>query len=250
MMLQTDNLSIGYGSRAVLSNISIALRRGSLTVLIGANGAGKSTLLRTITRSQPSLGGSIILDGSDIRSYSASQLARRLSLVLTDRTGGGGLLVRELVAIGRHPYSGIFGRLGVDDRSIIDEAIAAVGLSDKADRFVASLSDGERQKAMIARAVAQSTPLIVLDEPTSFLDVAARFEIMNLLSRIVAERGTTILLSTHDIAPAMAAATDLLAITGGSVTAGSRDDIISSGILDTVYDGARFDAATLDFRPA
>lgn len=250
MMLQTDNLSIGYGGHAVLSNISVALQRGSLTVLIGANGAGKSTLLRTITRSQPSLGGSIILDGSDIRSYTASQLARRLSLVLTDRTGGGGLLVRELVAIGRHPYSGIFGRLGADDRRIIDEAIAAVGLSDKADRFVASLSDGERQKAMIARAVAQSTPLSVLDEPTSFLDVAARFEIMNLLSRIVAERGTTILLSTHDIAPAMVAATDLWAITGGTVTAGSRDDIISSGILNTVYDGARFDGVTLDFRPA
>ena len=250
MMLQTDNLSIGYGGHTVLSDISVSLRRGSLTVLIGANGAGKSTLLRTITRSQPSLGGRIILDGNDIRSYSTSQLARRLSLVLTDRTGGGGLLVKELVAIGRHPYSGMFGRLGADDRRIIDEAIAAVGLSDKADRFVASLSDGERQKAMIARAVAQSTPLIVLDEPTSFLDVAARFEIMNLLSRIVAERGTTILLSTHDIAPAMAVATDIWAITEGAVTAGSRDDIISSGILDTVYAGARFDASGLDFRPA
>lgn len=249
MKLQARNLTAGYRGRPVLENITLGTDPGQMTVLIGANGSGKSTLLRTLTGAQAPLGGQALIDGRAVDGYTARELARRLSVVLTDRAGGGGLTVAELVAIGRHPYSGFTGRLGSDDRRAVADAIAAVGLEAKTDDFVASLSDGERQKAMIARAIAQDTSLMVLDEPTSFLDVAARFEIMSLLHD-VARRGTTVLLSTHDIAPALALCDNLWAVTADRrVTAGGRDEMIASGVLDGVYPGAVFDPSILDFRP-
>ena len=249
MALTTKNLIVGYGTRAVLSPLSLELPEGKLTILIGSNGCGKSTLLRTLTGAQPALGGEVEVDGKPLAEMSAAKMARRISLVLTDRNGGGGLRVKELVAIGRHPYSGFLGRLNTEDREIVADAIAAVGLAHKTDEFVASLSDGERQKAMIARAIAQSTDIIVLDEPTSFLDVAARFEIINLLSDMSRCLGKTILLSTHDIAPAIAAADYVWAVSGTTVHAASRQQMIASGVLDTVYPKAVFDPLTNDFRP-
>ena len=213
MSLKTVNLTVGYSGREVVSDISGTLPQGEVTVLIGANGSGKSTLLRTLTGAQPALSGRVELDGTDIKDYKPSTLARKLSLVLTDRTGGGGLTVEELVSIGRHPYSGFLGRLSAADREVVGNAIALVGLAHKIGMFVASLSDGERQKAMIARAIAQDTNLIVLDEPTSFLDVSSRFEIMDLLGRLANKEGKTVLLSTHDIAPAMSVATPISGVT-------------------------------------
>lgn len=255
MSLQARNLAIGYRGRTVASAIGCTLRPGSLTVLIGANGSGKSTLLRTLTGAQPPLAGSVELDGRDIASYGAAALARRVALVLTDRTGGGGLRVDELVSIGRHPYSGFLGGLGPDDRRAVDEALDMVGLAHKRGSFVASLSDGERQKAMIARALAQNTPAIVLDEPTSFLDVSSRFDIMALLSRL-SGAGKTILLSTHDIAPALAVASDLWALTQppagapASLCTGTVESLAADGTLDRIYPGTVFDTGVRDFRPA
>ena len=249
MALTAHNLTIGYGKRAVLSKLSLVLPAKQLTVLIGSNGCGKSTLLRTLTAAQPELDGDIMIDGKALSSFSATQLSRRLSLVLTDRTGGGGLRTDELVAIGRHPYSGFFGRLTADDRSAVSQALDAVGLSHKANSFVASLSDGERQKAMIARAIAQNTDIIVLDEPTSFLDVAARFEIINLLAEMTRNMGKTILLSTHDIAPAIAVADNIWAIAQGQLHASTTAQTISSGILNHVFPNAVFSPQTLDFLP-
>ncbi len=247
-MLTTHNLTIGYGTRAILSNLSLRLTERQLTVLIGANGCGKSTLLRTLTGVQPPLSGRIDIGGTALDTLSSKSLARRLSLVLTDRTGGGGLRVSELVAIGRHPYSGFFGRLSSSDRKAVGDAIDMVGLSHKQGEFVASLSDGERQKAMIARAIAQATDIIVLDEPTSFLDVAARFEIITLLSDMTRTLGKTILLSTHDTAPSIAAADNLWTIANGTLFSGTRTEITSSGILDTVFPNAIFDKEKGDFR--
>lgn len=248
MALQAIDLAAGYGRRIVLDNINVTAAAGVVTVLIGANGSGKSTLLRTLTGGQAPLRGRALLDGRDVASWPVASRARHLSLVITDRTGGGGLRVEELVAIGRNPYSGFMGRLSDTDRKAVDDAIEAVGLGHKRRAFAASLSDGERQKAMIARAMAQETGVMVLDEPTSFLDVAARHEIMHLLSEIAA-RGTAVLLSTHDIAPAMSVATDVWAITDGTLVAGVRDSIIASGCLDRVYPGMIFDPARLDFKP-
>lgn len=248
MALVAENLTVGYGNRAVLADVCAEAAPGTLTALIGANGSGKSTLLRTLTGSQPPLAGRVLLDGADLRRLSAAERARRLAIVLTDRTGGGGLRVDELVAIGRHPYSGAFGRLSTSDREAIAAAIDAVGLTHKRSAFVATLSDGERQKAMIARAVAQQTGLIVLDEPTSFLDVAARYEIMQLLGA-VARSGVAVVLSTHDIAPAMAVADRLWVIADGRLQSGGIADAAVSGILDRVYSGVSFNSEFNDFRP-
>ncbi len=248
MALEAINLTVGYPGRAVVSGISRLLPEGALTVLVGANGSGKSTLLRTLTGAQPPLHGRVELDGRDIASYKAARLARHLSLVLTDRMGGGGLLVEELVSIGRHPYSGFLGRMSADDRRAVRNAIRLVGLDDKAGAFVASLSDGERQKAMIARAIAQDTDLIVLDEPTSFLDVSSRFEIMDLLGRLAAEEGKTVLLSTHDIAPAISVATNIWAISQGQLVSGPIEQLEQSGALNQVYRGVEFDPTAKDFR--
>lgn len=248
MALEAKNLTVGYSGRKVVRDINETLPESELTVLIGANGSGKSTLLRTLTGAQVALVGSVELDGRDIRSYKPVQLAKHLSLVLTDRIGGGGLSVEEIVSIGRHPYSGFWGRLSPHDREIVKAAIELVGLQHKAKSFVASLSDGERQKAMIARAIAQDTELIVLDEPTSFLDVSSRFEIMDLLSRLTREEHKTVLLSTHDIAPALSVAGNIWAIANGHLNAGTAEQLKDSGVLDSVYRGVEFDAAANDFR--
>lgn len=248
MALEAKNLTVGYSGRKVVSDINEKLPESELTVLIGANGSGKSTLLRTLTGAQPALSGSVELDGLDIASYKPSRLAKHLSLVLTDRIGGGGLSVEEIVSIGRHPYSGFLGRLSPHDKEVVNDAIKLVGLKDKAKSFVASLSDGERQKAMIARAIAQDTELIVLDEPTSFLDVSSRFEIMDLLSRLTREEHKTVLLSTHDIAPALSVAGNIWAIANGHLMAGTAEQLKASGVLDSVYRGVEFDATANDFR--
>lgn len=248
MSLTTSHLSAGYGTAAVLTDVNVEAARGTLTALLGANGAGKSTLLRTMIGLQPALGGEALLDGRPVGDYKSAERARRLSVVFTDRTGGGGLTVEQLVAIGRHAHTGITGRLAPDDREAVDGAIDMVGMRHKAGAYVSTLSDGERQKVMIARAVAQQAGVMVLDEPTSFLDVAARYDIMDLLARI-AEGGTAVVLSTHDVAAALTRATHIWAVTGGTVTGGPAADIIGSGVMDTIYEGVRYDAAAGDFRP-
>lgn len=207
-VLATEDLSVGYDGHAVLADINVAIARGSLTVLIGANGSGKSTLLRTLSGVQKPISGSIYIDNLDISDLSRGARARKLSMVFTDRTGGGGLTVAETVGIGRHPYTGMLGHLSNGDKEIIEAAIADVGMSTFIHRRLGSLSDGERQKVMIARALAQTTPLILLDEPTAFLDVAGRIEITALLRRL-ADNGHTIVLSTHDLGSAIEAADNM-----------------------------------------
>ncbi len=248
--MKTINLTVGYGERAVLRDLNLTLTPGKITALIGANGSGKSTLLRTLTAQQPALQGEVYLGDKPVGKLKPADLARRLSLVLTDRTGGGGLRVSELVAIGRHPYSGAFGHLSGDDKQMVENVLRAVGLAHKSDSFVSSLSDGERQKAMIARALAQDTQVMVLDEPTSFLDVSARFEIMELLSAVAA-RGKSVLLSTHDIASALAVTDTVWAIPRGASTvcAVHTGDDDFQAVMNSVYPSARFDMQISDYRP-
>ncbi len=210
--LRVTDLTVGYGSLRVLEGVNFALREGDFAVLLGANGAGKSTLLKTLSSTLTPLSGSITIEGVNIHGAGARQLARLMSIVYTERAVNGGLTVREVVSLGRQPHTGFLGRLSAEDREIVETAIHDVGIDHKADSFLSSISDGERQKAMIARALAQQTPVILLDEPTAFLDVSARFEILDLLKRFTAERGTTVMLSTHDVAPALACATHVLAL--------------------------------------
>lgn len=227
---------------------------GELVCLLGPNGAGKSTLLRTLSGSQPPLSGEIEIDGRPLAGYSPRRLARKVSLVHTGRTMAGALTVRELVSLGRQPYTGFFGRLDSADREIVDETLRLVGIAPLASRMVARLSDGERQKAMIARALAQSTPIIVMDEPTAFLDVASRLEVMALLARIARSRAVSMLISTHDVASAVAMADCLwLMRKGEGVIAGAPGQLADDPAgLPSLFNGraVTYDPQAGDFRPS
>lgn len=241
--LTTHNLTVGYpgsGSKSqsvILGGLDLSLPHGTMTLLVGANGSGKSTLLRTLSAAQPPLEGEVRLVGKDIALLTYHQRAEQVALVYTDRTGGGGLTVKELVGLGRQPYTGFTGRLSADDHHIVDNAIEAVGIAHRAERHIAALSDGERQKAMIARALAQQTPLIILDEPTAFLDIASRLEIIQLLADIVANQNKTILLSTHDLSSSLPAADRLWIVDASTQTVieGSKDKLIADGAMDRVF---------------
>lgn len=234
--LTLHNLQCGYpGGKIILRDVNGALRRGALTALLGANGIGKSTLLRTICGVQPALGGEITVEGKPLRSITPRELARTISIVNTDHTGAGGLTVEELVALGRQPFTGFFGRLSSGDRQIVSRALEAVGMQSRRKEFVATLSDGMRQKAMIARALAQTTPIIILDEPTAFLDAASRIETLRLLRELATAQDKAVLISTHDIGQVLPLAADLWLlthsrrfITGATVELTKDPDVMDS----------------------
>ena len=236
-ILSAQQLSIGYrtghkGVKPVHDHLTFALHRGELTCLLGANGSGKSTLLRTLAAAQPPLAGEIRLEGRDLSTLSERELSRLIGVVLTDKTQIGGLTVYELVALGRQPHTGFFGRLDRHDRQVVEEAIEAVGIAHKAHTYMAQLSDGEKQKAMIAKVLAQECPLVILDEPTAFLDAVSRIETMTLLHRIATSQQKAILLSTHDIEQALVLADRLwLLRKGQGMSCG-----ILNGDLDSLFD--------------
>ncbi len=197
--LSLKSLTIGYEKTIIHRDINAELRSGEVTCLLGHNGAGKSTLLRTICGFQPSIGGEISIMGKSFGDYSQREISLMIGVVLTEKTNSGGITLYDLVSLGRHPYTGFFGRLSTADHQVIEEAIAAVGVAHKATSYVSELSDGERQKAMIAKALAQESPIIILDEPTAFLDITSRIETMQLLRHLAQTQNKTILLSTHDL---------------------------------------------------
>lgn len=201
-MIITD-LSVGYKQHVVASHLTAHLRGGTLTALVGANGMGKSTLLRTLAGVQPPLAGTVTLvadsERRQLSQLSRRELARWMGVVLTDRVEVDNLTVEQLVGMGRMPYTGFFGRLNDDDRHQVAEALAMTGLTALAQRPVGTLSDGERQKMMIAKALAQQTPVVLLDEPTAFLDYPSKVETLRLLGQLAHKTGKIILLSTHDL---------------------------------------------------
>lgn len=240
-VISAQHLDIGYrtggeGVKCVHRNLDIALYAGELTCLLGANGAGKSTLLRTLSGSQPSLSGDVWVNGTMLKGMSRHNLSRTIGLVLTDKTAIGGLTVREVVALGRQPHTGFFGRLSAHDKEVVDQSLEACGIADKQSRYMASLSDGERQKVMIAKALAQECPIVLLDEPTAFLDIVSRIEVMSLLHRIAVEHHRAILLSTHDIEQALVLSDRLwlLSRENGLVT-GVTEDLILSGGFNNLF---------------
>ena len=197
--ITTNRLTVGYRGHRVVEDISLSLPCGRLVCLLGPNGAGKSTLLRTLCGFQPPIAGTVTISGSDITTMSAAEVARLVSVVLTDRPLTPSLTAAEMVGMGRAPYTGFWGRLSDDDRRLVSEAMQTVGIAPLATRRMGRLSDGERQKVMIAKALAQHTPVIVLDEPTAFLDYPSKVAVMKTLARLAHDEGKTILMSTHDL---------------------------------------------------
>ena len=250
-MIHLEDLAIGYKAgkhvRTVASGITGDIRAGELTCLLGANGAGKSTLLRTLSAFQPRLQGVVSVDGRDINECSAKQLARLVGVVLTERVDLPNMTVTDVVALGRNPHTGFWGTLESDDRRAVDEAIELVGIAELAHRRLNTLSDGERQKAMIAKALAQQTPVILLDEPTAFLDYPSKVEVLLLLHRLSRQAGKAIFLSTHDLELALQVADRLWLLgEGGEVSEGTPEDLALNGTLARLFsrDSVVFDEAT------
>lgn len=241
-ILSTKDLSIGYRNgkqvSIILENINLTLYRGELVCLIGSNGIGKSTLLRTLSGVQNPLKGNIKIGHADISQYSRSELSRLIGIVYTDRTLAGALTVEELVSLGRQPYTGFFDRLDKEDKKIVSSVLDDVGMSHKSQCYIATLSDGERQKIMIAKALAQHTPIVLLDEPTAFLDVASNLETMQLLHSLAHKHNKAILLSTHDISQSITLADRLwLLFNDKTITSGITEDLILNGDLDKLFTG-------------
>ena len=285
--IQLRNLSIGYttkhGVRTVAEGINGAIRSGELTCLLGPNGVGKSTLLRTLSAFQPAISGEVLFSRSEergvwseITSFTDKELSRLIGVVLTEKPDVRNMSVRELVALGRSPYTGFWGTCSKEDLRIVDEAIGMVGIGDLSRRPVHTLSDGERQKVMIAKALAQQTPVIFLDEPTAFLDYPSKVEVLQLLRRISREAEKTIFLSTHDVELALQLADTLWVMRkieegdrrqesgdrsqetgeGSPVSIGSPKELAASGELGRFIEGGKkagdsrivFDKETLTIR--
>ena len=223
--ITTNRLTVGYRGHRVVEDISLSLPCGRLVCLLGPNGAGKSTLLRTLCGFQPPIAGTVTISGSDITTMSAAEVARLVSVVLTDRPLTPSLTAAEMVGMGRAPYTRFWGRLSDDDRRLVSEAMQTVGIAPLATRRMGQLSDGELQKVMIAKALAQHTPVIVLDEPTAFLDYPSKVAVMKTLARLAHDEGKTILMSTHDLELAAQLGDELMEIENKHIRKITADEV-------------------------
>ena len=249
------DLGIGYTTKhgviTVAEDINGTICSRELTCLLGANGVGKSTLLRTLSAFQPKIQGEIMIGGRDLSDWTDKELSRLIGVVLTEKPDVRNMTVRELVSLGRSPYTGFWGTYSKEDLQIVDEAISLVGIDLLSRRMVHTLSDGERQKVMIAKALAQQTPVIYLDEPTAFLDYPSKVEVLQLLRRISREAGKTIFLSTHDVELALQLADVVWLMTRGEQMAiGSPKTLAKQGDLGRFIEreGISFDPETLTIR--
>jgi len=254
-IIALNNAMIGYKAKThsvnvVKSDISVYALKGELVALIGGNGVGKSTLLRTIAGFQPSMGGDVLIRGKQVNAYREKELALIMSFVSTEIIRVPNLSVFDLVSLGRYPHTNWFGKLLDEDRHIVEEAIKSVGLKGYENRMVNCISDGERQKAMIARTLAQNTDVIVLDEPTAFLDLSNKYEIVHILHELASEKGKTILFSTHDLTTAIAESDRMWVMLNDSVEQGSPEDLILNGDFASLFHSEHlfFDQEKGDFR--
>lgn len=248
-LLETRGLAIGYRKHKhpvciVAKKIDVTIPAGKFVCLLGPNGAGKSTLIRTLAGMQMLLDGMILINGDSLRDLSARVLAKRMSLVLTQRVAVGMMPVMSFVALGRHPYTNWTGWLRREDEKAVCQAIADVGIELLADRPVCELSDGERQKVKIARALAQEPRVMILDEATAFLDLPHRVELMTLLKRLAHESGRAVLLSTHDLDLALRSADSLWLLSpGGPIREGVPEDLVLNDAFSATFSdgGIAFD---------
>ena len=254
-IIELNSATIGYKAKAhsvnvVKAGISVYALKGELVALIGGNGVGKSTLLRTIAGFQPSMGGDVLIRGKQVNTYREKELALIMSFVSTEIIRVPNLSVFDLVSLGRYPHTNWFGKLLDEDRYIVEEAIKSVGLKGYENRMVNYISDGERQKAMIARTLAQNTDVIVLDEPTAFLDLSNKYEIVHILHELASEKGKTILFSTHDLTTAIAESDRMWLMLNDSIEQGSPEDLILNGDFASLFHSEHlfFDQEKGDFR--
>ena len=234
-MIRFDNIRLGYGNRTLIENLSATVERGALTALVGRNGTGKSTLLRAIAQLGEVLSGEILLDGRPLQTLAPSEMASMVAFVTTDKVRIANLRCRDVVALGRAPYTNWIGRMQEQDKAIVEQALESVGMSDYADKTMDRMSDGECQRIMIARALAQQTPIILLDEPTAFLDMPNRYELCTLLRRLAHEEQKCILFSTHELDIALSLCDAIALIAPPELHILPTDDMVRSGHIERLF---------------
>ncbi len=234
-MIRLENLTLGYADRTLLKQVSTSFEVGRLTALIGRNGSGKSTLLRALAGLNTEYEGQIMLGEEEIRQLDAHTLSTRLALVTTERVRIANLRCRDVVALGRAPYTNWIGRMQEEDRQLVEHALEVVGMSAFSDRTMDRMSDGECQRVMIARALAQQTPIILLDEPTSFLDLPNRYELCRLLSQLAHEEQKCILFSTHELDIARTMCDSIALVDNPHLHHLSTEELVQSGLIERTF---------------
>jgi iron complex transport system ATP-binding protein len=240
MLLQASNLTIGYGNHIVQHHLNLVAEVGDLICLTGLNGSGKSTLLRTLAGLQKSLGGHITFRGTDVGKLTNEERSKLFALVLTDNIAVENLTIHDLVAMGRLPYTGWSGNLSANDEKIVKESLAQVNLLHKSESLICEVSDGEKQRGVIAKALAQDTPLVLLDEPTAHLDLPNRIEIMLLLRRLSVHTRKTFILSTHELDLALQMADKIWLMGNDGVQVGVPEDLMLTGKFQETFGSTAF----------
>ena len=245
-MIRFENIRLGYGNRTLIEGLTAEVQRGKLTALVGRNGTGKSTLLRAIAQLGEVLEGEIMLDGRALTTLSPTDMASLVAFVTTDKVRIANLRCRDVVALGRAPYTNWIGHMQEQDRLIVEQALASVGMSDYADKTMDRMSDGECQRIMIARALAQQTPIILLDEPTAFLDMPNRYELCTLLRRLAHEEQKCILFSTHELDIALSLCDAIALISPPELHILPTEEMVHSGHIERLFTTGivSFDPAT------
>ncbi|NME88634.1 ABC transporter ATP-binding protein [Corynebacterium stationis] len=234
--LHVKDVSVGYGERTVLDTLNVDIKRGAVTSIVGPNGCGKSTLLRTMSRLINPTKGEIVLDGKSIHDIPTRKLATQLGLLPQSPIAPDGIVVADLVGRGRTPHQGILGRWSQQDYDIVAEALETTGISDLAERSIDELSGGQRQRVWIAMALAQRTDTLLLDEPTTYLDVKHQLDVLDLLTELNRDRGTTIVMVLHDLNLAARYSDELVAVSGGKVFAhGHPREVITKENVKSVF---------------
>lgn len=234
-MIRLENLTLGYADRTLLKQVSTSFEVGRLTALIGRNGSGKSTLLRALAGLNTEYKGQIMLGEEENRQLDAHTLSTRLALVTTERVRIANLRCRDVVALGRAPYTNWIGRMQEEDRQLVEHALEVVGMSAFSDRTMDRMSDGECQRVMIARALAQQTPIILLDEPTSFLDLPNRYELCRLLSQLAHEEQKCILFSTHELDIARTMCDSIALVDNPHLHHLPTEELVQSGLIERTF---------------
>ncbi|WP_032120984.1 ABC transporter ATP-binding protein [Clostridium amazonitimonense] len=235
--LNTEDLYVGYEKKVVVKDVNIRLMKGENLCLLGPNGAGKTTILRTIAKLLNPIKGTVYIEGENIKDISNKGLSKKMSVVLTNKFNGGLMTVFDVVAMGRYPYTGFFGYLDKKDREKISEALKTVNAEDIEKCAFDELSDGQKQKVLVARALVQEPEVIVLDEPTTHLDIKHRLELIEILRNLTKEKGITVILSLHEIDMALKSCDKVALVNKGKIIAyGTPEDVVDEKIIEELYD--------------